>query len=114
MLEKGSRPVFVQSERNLIVVPVGSSKGIVGPALDVGTDPFVLRQAPVCFRHGEDFLYVPVGVVVAVQGSIPVLRRSTVFEVAGGRWYGVLGVHYVRDPVAVAVHTRGLPRRGQE
>ena len=74
----------------------------------------VVGQASVRLRHGEDLLHVPVRVVVGIQGSVPVPRRSTVFEVAGGRWYGVFGVHYVRHPVAVAIHAGGLPRRWQE
>src|SRR5215211_2896886 len=84
--------------------------GLPHSTLDVGADAFVVCDPPVSLGHGKDLLHVPVGVVVGVERPIPVLRRPTVFEVAGGRGYGVFGVHYVGDPIAVAVHARSLPR----
>src|SRR5215218_5576163 len=88
--------------------------GLPHSTLDVGADAFVVCDPPVSLGHGEDLLHVPVCVVVGVQRSVPVLRRPTVLEVAGGRGYGVFGVHYVGDPIAVAVHARGLPCRWHE
>src|SRR3712207_2094262 len=53
-------------------------------------------------------------VVVGVQGPVPILRGSTVPEIAGSCRYGVPGVHYVGHPVAVSVHPGGLPGGGQK
>src|SRR5215204_1626654 len=57
----------------------------------------------------EDNIHIPVCVVVGVQRFVPVLRRRAVFEVAGGRGYGVFGVLFVFDDTATAeIYTLSL------
>lgn len=57
-------PVFVQSARiSVFVLNYLTGEG-EGSVLNVGPDLAVLREAPVPLRHREDFLHVPVSVVV--------------------------------------------------